>query len=108
MRVSLRWLRDFVDLPLEDPIEIGDLLAGLGHEVEGIEMLDVPFTGVEVARVESIRPHPDADKIRLVTVDRGGSDPGGGVRCLELRCRGSRDAGHGWSRASGGLRDRRP
>jgi phenylalanyl-tRNA synthetase beta chain len=73
MRVSLRWLREFIDLPLEDPIEISDLLAGLGHEVEGIETLGVPFTGVEVARVEAIRPHPDADKIRLVTVDRGGS-----------------------------------
>jgi phenylalanyl-tRNA synthetase beta chain len=72
MKVSLRWLREFVDIPMEDPIEIGDLLAGVGHEVEGIEMLDVPFTGVEVALVESIRPHPDADKIRLVTVDRGG------------------------------------
>ncbi|NNL13583.1 MAG: phenylalanine--tRNA ligase subunit beta [Acidimicrobiia bacterium] len=73
MRVSLRWLREFVDLPMDDPIEIGDLLAGLGHEVEGIEMLEVPFTGVEIARVESIRAHPDADKIRLATVDRGGT-----------------------------------
>ena len=33
----------------------------------------MPFTGVEIARVEAIRPHPDADKIRLVTVDRGAS-----------------------------------
>ncbi len=73
MKVSLRWLREFVDVPMEDSVEIGDLLAGLGHEVEGIEVLEVPFTGVEVARVESIRPHPDADKIRLVTVDRGDS-----------------------------------
>jgi phenylalanyl-tRNA synthetase beta chain len=66
-------LREFVDIPTDDPDEIGDLLAGLGHEVESIERLDVPFTGVEIARVESIRPHPDADKIRLVTVDRGGT-----------------------------------
>ncbi len=71
MRVSHRWLRDFVDLPTSDPDEIEALLAGLGHEVEGIETLDLPFSGVEVARVQSIRPHPDADKIRLVTVDRG-------------------------------------
>lgn len=71
MRVSLKWLREFVDIPMTDPAGIGDLLAGLGHEVEGMEILKAPFTGVEVARVESIRPHPDADKIRLVTVDRG-------------------------------------
>ncbi|MGI9648803.1 MAG: phenylalanine--tRNA ligase subunit beta [Acidimicrobiia bacterium] len=71
MRVSLRWLREFIDIPITDPVEIGDLLAGLGHEVEGIEVLELPFTGVKVAKVEEIRPHPDADKIRLVTVDRG-------------------------------------
>ena len=71
MRVSLRWLNEFIDLPLSDPAEVGELLAGLGHEVEGIEVLESPFTGVEVAQVAAIRPHPDADKIRLVTVDRG-------------------------------------
>ena len=71
MRVSLNWLRDYIDLPASDPDEIEALLASLGHEVEGIEILERPFTGVEVARVESIRAHPDADKIRLVTVERG-------------------------------------
>jgi phenylalanyl-tRNA synthetase beta chain len=71
MRVSLNWLSEFIDLPTSDPDDIEALLAGLGHEVEGIELLERPFTGVEVARVQTIRPHPDADKIRLVTVDRG-------------------------------------
>ncbi|MBT8215394.1 MAG: phenylalanine--tRNA ligase subunit beta [Acidimicrobiia bacterium] len=71
MRVSLRWLAEFIDLPTDDPAAIEQLLAGLGHEVEGVERLDIPFTGVVIARVEAIRPHPDADKIRLVTVDRG-------------------------------------
>jgi phenylalanyl-tRNA synthetase beta chain len=71
MRVSQRWLAEFLDVGDMDPAELGDLLAGLGHEVEGIDTLEVPFTGVEVARVDAIRPHPDADKIRLVTVDRG-------------------------------------
>lgn len=71
MRVSLNWLKDFIDLPTEEATEIAQVLAGLGHEVEGIEVLEKPFTGVEVARVVSIRPHPDADKIRLATVDRG-------------------------------------
>lgn len=71
MRVSRRWLAEFIDLPTQDPAELADLFAGLGHEVEGVETLEVPFTGVEIARVEAIRPHPDADKIRLVTVDRG-------------------------------------
>ena len=71
MRVSQRWLAEFVDVGDMNPDELRDLLAGLGHEVEAIEVLEVPFTGVEIARVEAIRPHPDADKIRLVTVDRG-------------------------------------
>ena len=70
MKVSLNWLGEYIDLPTSDPQEIEALLASLGHEVEGIEILTKPFTGVEVARVDSIRPHPDADKIRLVTVER--------------------------------------
>ena len=68
MRVSLRWLREFIDIPLTNPDEIGQVLAGLGHEVDAIEILGIPFTGVEVAQVASIRPHPDADKIRLLSL----------------------------------------
>ncbi|MEX0825140.1 MAG: phenylalanine--tRNA ligase subunit beta [Acidimicrobiia bacterium] len=71
MKASLRWIEEFVDLPVDDPDEIARVLTVLGIEVETVERLEVPFSGVVVARVESIRPHPDADRLRVVTLDSG-------------------------------------
>ena len=71
MRVPLSWLRDFVDLPTDDPDDIVAALNGLGIEVEEVHRLAVPFTGVVVASVEAVRAHPSADRIRLVTIDDG-------------------------------------
>jgi len=71
MNVSLRWLREFVDLPTEDPAELESVLSNLGLEVEGVEVIESRFTGVVVARVLEVKPHPNADKLRLVRVDRG-------------------------------------
>lgn len=71
MKASLRWLSEFVDLPTDDPEEIADALSNLGHEVEGIEHRTADFTGVVVARVLAVRPHPDADRVRIATLDDG-------------------------------------
>ncbi|MDH3308394.1 MAG: phenylalanine--tRNA ligase subunit beta, partial [Acidimicrobiia bacterium] len=72
MKVSLNWLREFIDLPEVSPAELAEVLANLGHEVEGFEILEPAFRGVVVGRVESIEAHPNADKIRLCTVTTGG------------------------------------
>ncbi len=72
MKVSLRWLEEFVDLPTTDPEELAGVLASLGHEVEGYDVLRPTFEGVLIGRVETIAPHPDADKVRLCRVDTGG------------------------------------
>ncbi len=74
MKVSRRWLSEFIDLPEGDPVTLAASLASLGHEVEGIERLEPPFSGVIVAKVTAIRAHPDADKIRLATVDFGSGE----------------------------------
>ncbi len=68
MKVSLNWLKDFVDLPTNEPEELGAVFASLGHELEGIEILPRSFDGIVVGRVETIVPHPNADKVRLCTV----------------------------------------
>jgi phenylalanyl-tRNA synthetase beta chain len=74
MKVSLRWLRDYVDVPTEDPHELAEVFSSLGHEVEGYDVLDLQFSGVIVGRVEEVSPHPNADKLRLCRVTTGG-DP---------------------------------
>lgn len=71
MKVSLRWMKDYLELPTEDPVELADVFASLGHEVEGFEVLTPSFRGVVVGRVEEVRPHPDADRIRVCVVDAG-------------------------------------
>ncbi|HSM02642.1 MAG TPA: phenylalanine--tRNA ligase subunit beta [Acidimicrobiia bacterium] len=72
MKASLRWIQEFVDLPTDDPHEVAAVLDALGIEVESVERLDVPFSGVVVARVDSVAPHPDADRLRVVGLDAGG------------------------------------
>ncbi|MFZ0492111.1 MAG: phenylalanine--tRNA ligase subunit beta [Acidimicrobiia bacterium] len=72
MNVSLRWLREFVDIPEEDPEHIAEVFASLGHEVEGYEIREAPFSGVVVGRVEKIDSHPRADRLRFCKVDVGG------------------------------------
>ncbi|MDX1449081.1 MAG: phenylalanine--tRNA ligase subunit beta, partial [Acidimicrobiia bacterium] len=74
MKISLNWLSEFVDLPTRDPQELAHLLAALGHEVEGFEEVAAEWSGVTIAEVLTVDPHPDADKVRLCTVTTGG-DP---------------------------------
>lgn len=72
MKASLRWIQEFVDLPTDDADEVARALTVLGIEVETIERLEMPFSGVVVARVEAVEQHPDADRLRVVTLDAGG------------------------------------
>lgn len=71
MKVSLRWLADYIDLPTKDPGELKYVLDLIGHKVESVDVLDARWTDVYVARVDEIRPHPNADKVRLCKVSTG-------------------------------------
>ncbi|WP_373532335.1 phenylalanine--tRNA ligase subunit beta [Vampirovibrio sp.] len=71
MRVSLEWLNDYVDITGLTPQEIASSLTNSGLEVEGIEYIGPKFNGVVVGKVLSLAPHPNADKLRLVTVSLG-------------------------------------
>ena len=91
MRVSLKWLRDYLDLTL--PVEeIARRLTIAGIEVEGIHYLGGSWDNVWVARIEKIEPHPNADRLTLVTASYG---PPAGRR---LGAGTGRRAGSGWSR----------
>ena len=75
MRVSLQWLREYIDLPTEDPAELGRAFDMLGHAVESVYELGVDWTSVVIGRVESVAAHPRADKVRVTTVDVGHEEP---------------------------------
>ena len=71
MRVPLRWLETMVPLP-EDIEALAHRLTLAGLEVTDIERTGGDWDRVVVGRVLDVRPHPDADRLRLVTVDKGG------------------------------------
>ncbi|MAM41660.1 MAG: phenylalanine--tRNA ligase subunit beta [Erythrobacter sp.] len=74
MKFSLEWLKYF----LETDASVTDIAAALnriGHEVEGIEDPAEKLTGFRVAKVLTAAPHPDADKLQVLTVDTGEGGP---------------------------------
>ncbi|MFY7930409.1 MAG: YtpR family tRNA-binding protein, partial [Oligoflexus sp.] len=75
MRVSLRWLQDYIDLKDMSVLELSATLTQLGLEVEGVETIQ-PLTGpVVVGQIKKAVQHPNADKLRLCDVDVGESEP---------------------------------
>ena len=72
MKVSLRWLRELVELPGDpDAATVAAALTRQGLEVEGMEARGREVAGVVVAEVVAVRPHPGAEKLRLVRVRAG-------------------------------------
>jgi len=71
MRLPVSWLRDFVDTDAM-PQKIADVLTARGFTVDGIEPQRMPEK-IVVGRIETLAPHPDADKLQVSTVDAGGS-----------------------------------
>ncbi len=73
MKFSEAWLRTLVDPPL-DTAKLLDSLTMAGFEVESAAPAASPFSGVVVAKIEAIAPHPNADKLRVCSVDAGGAE----------------------------------
>lgn len=73
MRAPLSWLRAFA--PIErDAESLAELLSATGLTVDGIERPGRGISGVIVGEVRSKRPHPDADKLMLLTVFDGNGE----------------------------------
>jgi phenylalanyl-tRNA synthetase beta chain len=70
MRLSINWLKDFVDLTAP-PAELADRLTLAGLEVEALEEVAPDFSGVVVGRVTRVEPHPQADRLQLAEVEDG-------------------------------------
>ncbi len=70
MKASLRWLEAFLRRPL-DARDVAARLAMLGAPVDGIEPLGGDLSPFVVALVTEVRPHPNADKLSVTTVDDG-------------------------------------
>jgi len=73
MRISLKWLSEYVDLP---PVEeLTRRLTAVGFEVEAIERTGQGLAGVVAARILASEKHPNAEKLSVTKVDLGQAEP---------------------------------
>lgn len=70
MKVTLNWLREYVDINLP-PVEIANRLTMAGLEVEAIQTIGAHWENIVVGQIINVNPHPNADRLRLATVDLG-------------------------------------
>ena len=74
MKFTLSWLKEHLDTTATlDEIVVG--LTKLGLEVEGVEDPAAKLKGFGIARVLTAAPHPQADKLQVLTVDAGDGNP---------------------------------
>ena len=74
MKFTLSWLRDHLDTDASlDTILTA--LTGCGLEVEGVTDPAAAIGGFTIAEVLTAAPHPQADKLQVLTVSTGSGDP---------------------------------
>lgn len=74
MKISENWLRTWVN-PAIDSETLSNQLTMLGLEVDELAPVAKPFTGVVVGEVLTVEQHPDADRLRVTTVNIGSGEP---------------------------------
>lgn len=70
MKFTINWLKNYLDFDLSAHA-LADRLTMLGLEVDSVTDLYPDLTGVRVARIVTVQPHPNADKLSLCDVDDG-------------------------------------
>ena len=76
MKISYNWLKDYLNIDMP-PKDLAEVLTNTGLEVEGLEefiSIKGGMEGLVVGEVLTCKPHPNADKLSLTTVNIGGDD----------------------------------
>jgi phenylalanyl-tRNA synthetase beta chain len=71
MKFTLNWLQQYVQLHTIAPEKLADDLTMLGLEVDSVVPLYEELSGLLTAKVISVMPHPNADKLTLCQVAAG-------------------------------------
>ncbi|MBO6575659.1 MAG: phenylalanine--tRNA ligase subunit beta [Rhodothermales bacterium] len=74
MRISYNWIADYVQ-PGWSADELADRLTMSGLEVESVDQMGRDMTGVVVGHVLDVKQHPNADRLRVCSVDLGDGVP---------------------------------
>ncbi|MEG1608375.1 MAG: phenylalanine--tRNA ligase subunit beta, partial [Clostridia bacterium] len=70
MKVSLNWLKDFVDIDV-DTATLAQKLVSAGFEVEEIIDQAANMKNVLLGKIEKLEKHPDADKLQICQINVG-------------------------------------
>ena len=76
MTISYNWLCEYLPVKIE-PDRLSRILTAIGLEVEGVEKYESikgGLQGLVIGEVMSCEKHPDADKLKLTTVDIGAAE----------------------------------
>ena len=73
MKVSLNWLKDFVDIDV-DVKTLADKLVSAGFEVEEIIDKAAEMKNVVLGKIVKLTKHPDADKLQICAIDVGAKE----------------------------------
>ncbi len=73
MQFPESWLRQYCNPPLSTQA-LADTLTMAGLEVEELDPVAPPFTGIVVGEIKEAVQHPDADRLRVCQVDVGGPE----------------------------------
>ncbi|KAA9133137.1 phenylalanine--tRNA ligase subunit beta [Marinihelvus fidelis] len=74
MKFSVNWLKQWVAVDV-DADTLADELTAAGLEVDAVTPVAAPFSGVVVGEITACAPHPDADKLKVCTINDGGDEP---------------------------------
>ena len=84
MKVSLNWIKKYVDLPAKlTPSQIAYDLTLRTVEVESVEDVSAKFHDIVVGKILEIKKHPNADLLKVCIVDIGEDKP------VQIVCGGS-------------------
>ena len=70
MRLSLNWLKDYIDIEMP-PADLANLLTMAGLEVEALEPLGQSLQDIVVAKILSVKTHSGANKLFVCNMDTG-------------------------------------
>jgi phenylalanyl-tRNA synthetase beta chain len=71
LKITLNWIKEFLDTDDLDASEIAEILTMSGTEVEKIEYFGSKFENIIIGEITSFSQHPNADKLSLCRVNTG-------------------------------------
>ena len=75
MNLSMRWLKDYVDIGNVSMRDFSEAMSMSGSKVEGWETEFEGVKNVVVGKILSVEPHPDSDHLVICQLDVAQGEP---------------------------------